>query len=225
MWRWMVDFITIPAMPRGILFAGLALGLMGLANTVCAKDLRLTSNDRILIMAPHPDDEVLCCGGIIQDAVQEHLPIKIVFLTYGDYNKWSFTVYSHHPVFRPKAMRAMGEVRHDESIAAAKVLGIPPDQLIFLGYPDFETINIWDDHWGSSPAFESKHTRVRAVPYSTAYRPGAAYKGEEILHDLEAIIKDFHPTKVFVSHPADDMPDHRALYLFTHVALWDLAKD
>jgi LmbE family N-acetylglucosaminyl deacetylase len=203
----------------------LALGILGFAESLRGAELTLAPSDRLLILAPHPDDETLCCGGVIQQAVQEHLPIKIVFFTYGDNNAWSFTRYRHFPVFLPKAMRAMGQVRHDEAVAAARVLGVLPDQLIFLGYPDYGTLDIWNDDWGSSPAFQSMLTRVQAVPYANAYRPGAAYKGEDILQDLQSIIKDFRPTKVFVSHPTDDRPDHRALYLFTRVALWNLAKE
>src|SRR6185295_15830434 len=66
-------------------------------------------------------------------------------------------------------------------------------------------------------------TRARAVPYPTAFRPGAPFKGEEILADLETVLREFRPTRIFVSHPADVHPDHAALYLFTRVALWDLA--
>jgi hypothetical protein len=36
------------------------------------------------------------------------------------------------------------------------------------------------------------------------------------------VIEDFRPTKIFVSHPVDANRDHRSLYLFLHVALWDL---
>jgi hypothetical protein len=35
-------------------------------------------------------------------------------------------------------------------------------------------------------------------------------------------VRQFRPTRIFVSHPADHHPDHAALYLFTRVALWDL---
>src|SRR5439155_1108123 len=94
--------------------------------------------------------------------------------------------------------------------------------LTFLGYPDFGTFEIWTEHWGEKPPLRSKLTRVTAVPYAGAFRPGAPYKGEEILRDLSALLRDFRPTKIFVSHPADHNPDHRALYLFTRVALWDL---
>jgi LmbE family N-acetylglucosaminyl deacetylase len=180
------------------------------------------SSDRILILAPHPDDEILGCGGIIQNAVRMNIPLKIVFLTYGDNNEWSFLIYRKHLVFMPKAVQTMGLIRREEAIEASQVMGLSPDHLIFLGYPDFKTLNIWYSHWGNQPAAKSMLTSVRAVPYANAFRPGAPYKGEDVLQDLKTIILDFKPTKIFVSHPADFNADHKALYLFTRVALWDL---
>ena len=188
-------------------------------------DIELTSKDRLLILAPHPDDEVLGCGGMIQKAVARGLPVRVVFLTYGDSNQWSFLVYRKHPVVTPKGVQRMGLLRRDEALAAAKVIGLSADYLTFLGYPDSGTLDIWDAHWGDRPPLLSRLTRVRAVPYKSALRPGAPYKGENILQDLKTVLRDFRPTKVFVSHPADHNPDHRALYLFTRVALWDLEKE
>ena len=186
-------------------------------------EVTLTQEDRILILAPHPDDEVLGCGGVIQRAVAMGLPLRIVFFTYGDANQWSFAVYRKHPVATTRGAEAMGAVRHNEALAAAKVLGVAPESLVFLGYPDFGTLRIWDEHWGEAPPLKSVLTRVAEVPYETALRPGAPYKGEEILRDLSSVLLDFHPTKVFLSHPGDSNPDHRALYLFTRVALWELS--
>lgn len=187
--------------------------------------LNLSSRDRILILAPHPDDEVLGCGGVIQKAVELKLPLRVVFLTYGDNNEMSFFLYRKHPVFIPKAVQRMGEIRHGEALAAGQILGLSPDQLTFLGFPDWGTFPIWCSHWGDQPPYRSMLTRVTAVPYQDAFRSGAAYKGEEILGDLETILREFHPTKVFVSHPADVHPDHLAWYLFTRVALWDLEPE
>ena len=184
-----------------------------------------SAQDRILILAPHPDDEVLGCGGIIQKALRLNLPVKVVFLTYGDNNQWSFLVYRKHPVFMPKAVQRMGLVRHNEALAATKALGLSPEQLVFLGYPDFRTLEMWYRHWGSSPPEESMLSQVKAVPYASAFRPGTPYKSEEILKDLKTIISDFQPTQIYVSHPADHNPDHRALYLFTRIALWDLGLE
>ncbi len=187
-----------------------------------AAGVELRRDDRLLVLAPHPDDEAIACGGLIQRAVKMRLPVRVVFLTYGDANERSFAVFRRHPVIVPRAVRAMGLVRHDEAVAADRILGLGPDRLVFLGYPDFGTFEMWTEHWGAKPPLRSKLTRVAAVPYANAFRPGAGYKGEELLRDLTAQLRDFRPSKVFVSHPADHNPDHRALYLFARVALWNL---
>lgn len=194
----------------------------GVSSEMSFPNVQLTSDDRILILAPHPDDEVLGCGGIIQKALSKTLPIKVVFFTYGDNNEWSFWAYRKHPVIFSKSVQNMGLIRHSEAQEADKVLGLLPEQLVFLGYPDFGTLNIWYNHWDERPPFKSMLTKVRAVPYKNAFRTGALYKGEEVLKDLSEILREFRPTKIFLSHPADHNVDHRALYLFTNVALWDL---
>ena len=79
------------------------------------------------------------------------LPLRLVFFTYGDNNQWAFTVYRKHPVLMPKAMQGMGRIRHDEAVAAAKALGVSPDHLTLLGYPDFGTLQIWNAHWATGP--------------------------------------------------------------------------
>ena len=189
------------------------------------KNIKLSQNDRILILAPHPDDESIGCAGIIQHAVEKNIPVHILFLTYGDSNQWSFAVYRKHPVLMPKAVLRMGLIRHDEAIAAAKVLDIPADHLTFLGYPDFKTLDIWYSHWADSPPAKGMLTDAESVPYKNAFRPGAPYKGEDILKDLKTVLRKFKPTKIFLSHPADHHPDHRSLYLYAKVALWDLEKE
>jgi LmbE family N-acetylglucosaminyl deacetylase len=182
----------------------------------------LQNNDRILVLVPHPDDEVLGTGGVLREAASRGLPVRVVFLTNGDSNEWSFLAYRKRPVLMPGGALAMGAIRHQEALAAAAALGVSARDLTFLGYPDYGTLDIWRSHWALSPPDRGRLTRARAVPYPTAFRPGAPFKGEEILADLEAILRDFKPTRIFVSHPADHHPDHAALYLFTRVALWDL---
>lgn len=184
--------------------------------------VNLNTQDRILILAPHPDDEILACAGIIQKAKALGVPLRIVFFTYGDNNEWAFFVYRKRLVIMPKAVRGMGMIRHDEALLADKTVGVLPEDITFLGYPDFGTLDIWYRHWQKSPSFLSMLTKVRAVPYPNAFRPGALYKGEEIVKDIATILKEFKPTKIFLSHPADHNGDHRSLYLFTRVAIWEL---
>ena len=107
-------------------------------NTRTGKQLRLlevqlTSQDRILIFAPHPDDEVLGCGGIIQRALKMRRPVNLVFFTYGDTNKWSYILSRKQPVVLPKDVRNMGLLRYKETVKSAEILGLSPQQLIFLG--------------------------------------------------------------------------------------------
>ncbi|HSS76938.1 MAG TPA: PIG-L family deacetylase [Thermoanaerobaculia bacterium] len=184
--------------------------------------IRLAAGDRVLVLAPHPDDEVLGAGGVLREAVRRGLPTRVVFLTNGDSNEWSFLAWRKRPVILPQAVMAMGTLRRKEALAAAAILGVPAANVSFLGYPDYGTLAIWRDHWGDRPPGRGRLTRATAVPYETAFRPGAPFKGEEILADLETILRQFRPTRIFLSHPGDRHPDHAALYLFTRVALWDL---
>ncbi len=187
--------------------------------------LTLRSTDRLLILAPHPDDEVLGCGGVIQQSVAMGLPVRIVFLTYGDFYERSFLRYEKRPVLTARGVRGMGEIRHGEALAADATLGAPAADLTFLGYPDFGTMKMWHAAWDEASPVRGLLSRATAVPYQDAFRPGAPYRGDEVLKDLTAILREFRPTKVFVSHPADHHPDHKAFYLFARVALFDLAPE
>jgi len=192
------------------------------ADTI--RPVTLLSQDRILVLSPHPDDDILGCAGVIQTAVQRKLPVRVVYLTNGDNYEWAFMLYEKRPILRPAEMRAMGEIRRQEATKAEALLGVHADQLTFLGYPDWGTEHIFMEHWGPHrPAFRSMLTEVTAVPYKEALSPGAPYKGESVLADLERVLREFRPTKIFVSHPGDAHRDHRTFYLFAQVALWDLA--
>lgn len=57
-------------------------------------EINISKEDRILILAPHPDDEIVGTGGIIEKAMDIKVPVKIAFLTCGDANEWSFLISS-----------------------------------------------------------------------------------------------------------------------------------
>lgn len=182
--------------------------------------------ERLLVLAPHPDDETIGAGGLIQEAVELGIPVKVCFLTMGDNNELAFLFVRKHPVVMPGAVRRMGEVRMGEAREAARRLGLDPSaDLVFLGYPDFGTLHIWNDHWRDVTPLRSMLTRATAVPYPEARTPGAAYAGEDLLEDLTEVIREFRPTHVALPSAADHNVDHRALYLFARVALWDLAAE
>src|ERR1051325_5446144 len=128
---------------RNFWLSGLAAGLLLAWGRVEAAELQLQPGDRILVLAPHPDDEVLGGAGILQEANRMGLPVRVVWLTYGDNNEWAFLLYRKRPILFPGSVRRRGEIRHDEAVAACQILGVPSGLLTFLGYPDFRTLRIW----------------------------------------------------------------------------------
>ena len=185
----------------------------------------IKKNDRILILAPHPDDEAIGCAGVIQKAVDAKADIRIAYLTNGDHNQVAFIVFEKRFTFRQGEFIHMGEVRRQEAIKAMRLLGVNEKNLIFLGYPDFGTFTILNQFWGESRPFSSFLTRISSVPYKENLSYGAPYKGDSILKDLKKVLLSYKPNKIFVSSPADVNVDHKALYLFLQVALRDLEKD
>jgi len=182
----------------------------------------ITSSDRILILAPHPDDETIGCAGVIQAAVKVHAAVKVVLLTNGDSNEFSFIAFEKRLTFKREEFLHMGEVRYGESLAALRFFGLSEKNLIALGYPDFGTADILTRYWDDKAPFSSLLTRVRKVPYDSALSYGAPYTGNSILKDMRSVIADFKPTLIFVSNPVDVNRDHRAFYVFLRIALWDL---
>jgi LmbE family N-acetylglucosaminyl deacetylase len=80
-----------------------------------------------LILAPHPDDESLGCGGLIAASVAAGRPPLVVILTDG---AGSHPNSKSFPPARLRACRAQ-EVRD-----AVGILGLGEDRLVFLNQPD-----------------------------------------------------------------------------------------
>lgn len=181
--------------------------------------------DRVLIMAPHPDDETIGCAGIIQQALSAGAKVKVAYLTNGEHNQLAFIVYEKRIVIRRGAFIHMGEVRRLEAIKAMKLLGLNENDLVFLGYPDFGTFNMFTQYWHSNKPYKDFLTRISSVPYKENFSYGAKYFPENILSDLKKALVEYKPNKIFVSHPADANVDHKTFYLFLQVALSDLKNE
>jgi len=185
------------------------------------KSISFEEGERVIIFAPHPDDEIIGCAGIIQECLSKKIDVYVVFLTNGDHNQFAFKAYTRRIILNPSDYIKMGQVRKKESTSAAKILGLPLENLIFLGYPDAGTLPIWTKYWNSKQPFENFLTRTRYVPYPDDVSFGNAYLPENIQADLTKILLKIMPSKIFVSHPADLNPDHRALFNFVQLSLLD----
>ena len=100
------------------------------------KDLILSLKDSILIISPHPDDETLSSGGIIQKAIKLKIPIKILIMTNGENFKLTFKLDS--PLRKPTKnnINEFGKKRQNEAIAALHILGVNKKDITFLSLPD-----------------------------------------------------------------------------------------
>lgn len=87
----------------------------------------ITGGGTTLLLAPHPDDESLGCGGLIAEACARGRPPVVVVLTDGT---MSHPFSASYPAPRLKALREA------EARAAVAILGLPPDRLHFLEFPD-----------------------------------------------------------------------------------------
>ena len=179
--------------------------------------------DRIAIIAPHPDDEILGASGLIQQAVAAGAQVKIIYLTNGDHNQAAYRRFSQqHLAADPLAL---GEQRQTEAVAATKLLGLGPDDLVFLGYPDWWTLRLWQDYWDEDDVLYNNATGSTGVPYRKNYSYQHPYRAECVTDDLCAVLREFKPTRVFVSHPCDTNPDHRAAANFVRLALLQLESE
>lgn len=80
-----------------------------------------------LVVAPHPDDESLGCGGLIAEAARLGEVVHIVVVTDGAGS------HAGSGTHRPETLRRL---RQDETLEAAAVLGVPPARVSFLDLPD-----------------------------------------------------------------------------------------
>jgi len=169
----------------------------------------ILSTDSILVVAPHPDDESLCCAGVMHAARQAGARVAVVWITLGDGFRWSAMVDEHRLLPRKGGFRELATRREAEARAAAQILQLDPQSLYFLGYPDRGVLTLLLDHYYPNTPWRSKFTGASAVNYDDAVDPGAEYDGENLERDFLRVLDVVKPTLVLAPSPQDTHPDHR----------------
>lgn len=90
-------------------------------------DTVLLGARRLLVVSPHPDDEVLACGGLMQAALAEGCVVQVVSVTDGE------ACYPDHPRWTPARLR---DARRRELAGAMQALGLDATHVVTLGIPD-----------------------------------------------------------------------------------------
>lgn len=83
--------------------------------------------DKTVIIAPHPDDEVIGCAGLIQALVDRGMPPHVIILTGGE--------GSHRGCCDTSAEEIIA-ARHQLTLKATATLGLPESHIHCLSYPD-----------------------------------------------------------------------------------------
>ncbi len=157
----------------------------------------------ISIIAPHPDDELLLFGPLIEQYRQAGYLVEVVYVTYGDY-------------------KADPSIRVNEAIRSCKKAKISH---VWLGYPDHgkgmdTEANIYNSKlvYQSSSMHQTTYSAVFS-PWSYfthgIYRP---YIKESLLADLIDYFLCKHPS-VIVTTDWDEHPDHRICSLVVEESL------
>jgi len=143
---------------------------------------------RTLIVAPHPDDDAIGAGGLIQRAVASGARVRVVFATDGESNAWPQRFTHKKLVIRKDERARWGAMRREEALEALARLGVERDAARFLGFPD---------------------QKIAALARAGCPR---------ILDALRAVVDEFQPTLIVSPSSRDLHADHRALAWFVHRA-------
>ncbi len=166
---------------------------------------------RILVLAPHQDDECLQTAGVIRAAVMAGDSVSVCFATNGEY-----------------AGEQDAAVRAAESRIVLAELGVPADQVFSLGYPDTgmsygESFlrQLYDgrtglrSRWGRTETWTPEGRDFRFLR-SGQHGP---YTAEGVRRDLRDLLGLLRPDEVYVSTPGDCHGDHDALGRFAAEAV------
>ena len=175
----------------------------------------------LLVFAPHPDDEVLGCAGIVRQALSAGKRVKIVLFTNGDgFPSWA-SLLAHKPVeqLTPEDYVELARFRQIQCQAALKTLGAKPEDLVFLGYPDAGLDQVYLAR-GSTP-FRQKYTQKAETHgpaqkdyHSAVHGSPAPCTYASALSDVVELIRVFRPERICVTAEADRHRDHQASFRF-----------
>jgi LmbE family N-acetylglucosaminyl deacetylase len=97
------------------------------------KDVTTVAQKRVVIVAPHPDDETLGCGGAIALLCQRNYDVRVLVISDGTLS---------HPNSRKYPAPALQLLREQETINALSVLGVDRKAVTFLRLKDGSVPNL-----------------------------------------------------------------------------------
>ena len=191
---------------------------------LAANALELAANPlprSVLIFCAHQDDEG-AHGGMIRAAVENHIPIHLVYFTSGDAG--SCDRYYEHSCAPVEALN-YGVLRTEEAHRSVGHLGVPREDMFFLGLPDGGSGQIWYDHVSASNPYLSLVLASENAPYENIAQPNLPYARESVVAAAKRFIREFEPEVIYTGHPDERHVDHRTNNWFVVKALQELLRE
>jgi len=173
----------------------------------------------VLIFCAHEDDDGTQMG-FIRSLVENQISLHMVYFTSGDAG--SCDRYFQRSCGPAEALN-FGAIRMQEARAAMGHLGVPSENIFFLGLPDGGTGKIWYDHPHSSDPYPAVLLASDHAPYEGLFRPNLPFARDAVVGATEEFIKKFQPEVIFTVHPpAEGHIDHIVNNYFVVKALQEL---
>ena len=189
------------------------------------KDLQVPPHLRLMVFAPHPDDETLGAGGLIQRVLATGGKVRVVFVTNGDGYVDGVRVEAHRAQTHASDFIEYGERRHHEALRAVRDIGLGGSDAVFLGFPDDGIDDLWAAHWSDDKPYVSPYTRFAHPPYKDSLSRQVEYAGSDLEEEITRTLRAFRPNWVVLPDPRDRHPDHCTTGVFVLDALRELREE
>jgi LmbE family N-acetylglucosaminyl deacetylase len=199
-------------------------GIFFLLSTPClsaqnVQKLEVGEGERLLILAPHPDDETLGAAGLAQQVFEHGGTVRSVVVTAGDaYVDAIEEATGRHHLKRADFYK-YGEQRLEESQKAAQLLGNGSLKLNLLGFSDGSIYDMLVSNWWRKYPDKSEYTGFNHVYYKQAEKKGMAQDGQDLRNELVSILRASKPTVIVFPDVMEDDSDHAALGMFALLAI------
>ena len=205
--------------PQTLPCPGIPAGVPAPPLAGACQNEELASYDELLLLVPHPDDEVLGFAGLMSEFIRLHKPVSIVIVTDGDgycdacafwKNIGRTASISDWAPCSEADLAQFAAIRREESARAQSLLGGPAPA--FWNYPDTGIQAAWEavrsDRDVDAPLRRSDCSLegVFGMGGGTAGTPG------DLLGQLAAAITRTSPKALIgTTHPLDGHGDHSGL--------------
>lgn len=206
-WLFILFTAVILLLALGLYLIWLNTYKNGVYQDVDKAKTQIFGGKKVMVIVPHEGDEMNLAGGVLEQYVKYGSNVYVVYVFNGD-------------------MHGDGVQRITEADSAMTSIGIPSENLIFLGYGDQLNLDgtpIYlcpeDEVLTSASGFSSTYGTDRHPPFN----PGAAYTRHNLYEDIRTVLLRYTPDVVFCTD-ADKHIDHQTVSMFFDQAMGEVLK-